>query len=124
MLTPNSSVNSCIDLQDLLDRVDNDRQLVVELFSMFKNDLPGSLQSLRDAVARGDLNKIVQLSHTLKGTLGNLAAGKASNSAATLERLARGADAAQLAAAVADFEGHANAILRELEAFLAEARRA
>lgn len=113
-----------IDFQELLDRVDNDRQLLYELFSIFKDDFPGSLAKLRDAVTRGDLAEIARLSHTLKGTLGNLAADPAMNSAARLEQTARAGQAAQLTAALADFERNANSTLTELETYMAEARPA
>ena len=113
-----------IDLQGLLGRVDNDRQLLNELLSIFKDGFPADLAKLHDAVTRGDLAEIARLSHTFKGTLGSLAADPAMNSAARLERTARAGQAAQLAAAFADFERDANSTLRELETYMAEARPA
>jgi len=116
--------NSAINFQELLDRVDNDRQLLYELFSIFKDEFPGNLARLRDAVTRGELKEIAKLSHTFKGTLGNLAAAQAMNSAAHLEQAARIGQAAQLSAAFADFERDANSTLTELETYMAEARPA
>lgn len=70
-------------LPELLARVDNDREFLCDLISIFEEEFPRYLKSLRDAVARSDSAEVVSVSHTLKGMLSNLAASRA---AAAVER--------------------------------------
>ena len=85
----NQSAAPIVNLAELLARVDNDRELLCDLLSIFKDEFPGYIKSLEDAVDRKDAAKVASVSHTLKGMLSNLAVPKAAASAARLERLAR-----------------------------------
>ena len=70
---------------ELLARVENDRELLRELLLIFKEEFPGPLQALRDAVDSLDGDRITAQAHTLKGKLSNLAATSAADAAARLE---------------------------------------
>ena len=78
-----------VNLNELLARVDNDRELLRDLLSIFKHEFPDHLQGLRNAETRNDAAKAASISHTLKGMLANLAVTKGADSASRLERLAR-----------------------------------
>ena len=67
------SQGSSINFPELLSRVDNDSELLLDLFAIFKDDIPRHLQALQDAVSREDMKQIATISHTLKGMLSNLA---------------------------------------------------
>jgi two-component system, sensor histidine kinase and response regulator len=108
------------DLAELLARVDNDRELLLDLLSIFKSDFPGTLQSLKTAVAAGDLKSIRSLSHTLKGMLANLAAVRAAAAAANLEILASKGEQAALPGALEAFECEAGRLVPELDSYMAE----
>ena len=113
---------SRVNLSELLTRVDNDRELLLELISIFKEEFPGYVKSLEQAVVWKNLAEIASVSHTLKGMLSNLAVAKASASAARLEQLARAGDTASLRDAFAAFQRDVHGLLPEIESYMAEAR--
>jgi HPt (histidine-containing phosphotransfer) domain-containing protein len=56
------------DRGELLARVDNDRELLYELLTIFKEEFPRRLQALREAVDSGDGKLVAVAAHGLKGT--------------------------------------------------------
>jgi HPt (histidine-containing phosphotransfer) domain-containing protein len=108
---------------ELLERVDNDRELVRELLAIFKEDFPQTIGSLEAAVSSGDLKNSGSLSHTLKGMLSNLGGARAAAAAARLEELAGAGEIAALRGAFDDLEREAGRLLPELDAYMAEVRR-
>jgi two-component system sensor histidine kinase/response regulator len=113
---------SRVNLPELLTRVDNDRELLCDLLSIFKEEFPGYVKSLEKAVVEMDAAEVASVSHTLKGMLLNLAVAKASASAARLEQLARAGETASLRDAFAAFERDVHGLLPEMESYMAEAR--
>jgi two-component system sensor histidine kinase/response regulator len=111
-----------VNLPELLARVDNDRELLCDLISIFKEEFPGHLKSLRDAVARSDSAEIVSISHSLKGMLSNLAVAKAAAAAARLEQIGRGGETVSLPDALVAFEREVQGLLPEMESYMVEAR--
>src|SRR5712672_1998526 len=106
-----------VNLPELLARVDNDRELLCDLISIFKEEFPGHLKSIKDAVARRDSAEIVSVSHTLKGMLSNLAVSKAAGAAARLEQLGRTGETVSLPDALAAFEREVHGLLPEMETY-------
>ncbi len=111
-----------VNLGELLARVDNDRELLCDLLSIFKREFPDQLTSLQTAVAGNDAVQAARVSHTLKGMLANLAVTKAAASASRLERLARAGENSSLGDALAAFEKDVQGLLPEMESYMAEAR--
>ena len=107
---------------ELLERVDNDRELVRELLTIFKGDFPRTIGSLAAAVSSGDVNNSVSLSHALKGMLSNLGGARAAAAAARLEELARAGEIAALRGAYDVLEREAGRLLPELDAYMAEVK--
>ena len=66
---------SSIDFPELLARVDNDRELLLDLMSIFKEDFPRHVRELSDVIAAHDIKKMTVVSHTIKGMLANLDKG-------------------------------------------------
>ena len=112
-----------VNLNDLLARVENDRELLCDLLSIFKQEFPGYLQTLQNAVARNETAQVAGVSHTLKGMLSNLAVTKAAASISRLEQLARAGEISSLRGALAAFEREVQGLLPEMETYLAEARK-
>ena len=110
-------------LAELLDRVDNDQELLLDLLNIFKEDFPRTMRSLESAVAVSDLKNVSRLSHTLKGMLSSLGGTRAAAAAAKLEVLASGAEAASLKGALDALTHEAESLLPELNAYMAEVRR-
>jgi two-component system sensor histidine kinase/response regulator len=107
-------------LAELLDRIDNDQELLRDLLNIFKEDFPRTMQSLESAVAAADLKNASRLSHTLKGMLSSLGATRAAAAAAKLEVLATAGETTSLRGAL-DALGHeAESLVPELNAYMAE----
>ncbi len=108
---------------ELLERVDNDQDLLRELLAIFKEDFPQSFLSLKTAVTAGDLKGASRLSHTLKGMLSSLGATRAAGAAAKLETLSSAGETNSLRDALSNLESEADRLLPELEAYMPEVRR-
>jgi HPt (histidine-containing phosphotransfer) domain-containing protein len=122
MTTPNQpSSESSIDFPDLLSRVDNDRELLLDLMSIFKEDFPRHMRELTDVIAARDLKKMAVVSHTLKGMLANLAVTRAAAAAGKLEQLGReNAAGPEIGEALRAFQREVQGLLPEMEAYMAE----
>lgn len=108
---------------ELLERVDNDQELLRELLTIFREDFPQTFRSLKAAVNTGDLKGASRLSHTLKGMLSSLGARRAAAAASQLETLSSGEETAPLHDALNALESEADRLLPELEAYMPEVRR-
>src|SRR5437667_11924776 len=104
--------NAIIDLAELLARVENDRGLMRELLLIFKDEFPGHLQALRDAVDSMDGDRVTAEAHTLKGMLSNLAATSAADAAARLEQLCQNGETAKTQEACYPLVSVSNELLR------------
>jgi len=85
--TEKDSPNLSFDQRELLARVDNDRELLHDLLTIFKEEFPRYLQALRVAVDASDGKLVAVAAHALKGMLLNLAAGQAAAAAGRLEQM-------------------------------------
>jgi two-component system, sensor histidine kinase and response regulator len=108
---------------ELLERVDNDDELLRDLLNIFKEDFPRTVRSLEAAVAGGDSKETAMLSHRLKGMLSNLGGSRAAAAAARLEEMASAGQKEQLKEALDALQGEAAQLLPELEAYMTEVRR-
>ncbi len=106
----NIATLSVLDIAELLNRVDNDHELVSELFSIFKSVFPSHLQRLSDAVANEVPKQVETESHTVKGMLLNLSAARAAAIAADLETMGREGKIAGMKGALTGFQGEAETL--------------
>ena len=109
-----------IDLEELLVRVENDRELMRDLLSIFKEEFPVRYQALREAVESQDAPRVVLEAHALKGMLSNLAAGEAAEATAHLERLGRNKEIAGFRESFAHFESIARELSGQVDACMTE----
>jgi HPt (histidine-containing phosphotransfer) domain-containing protein len=114
------SSNTTWDRADVLNRVDNDRELLHELLGMFKEDFPSTFAALKSAVQSADLKASSALSHKLKGMLSNLGGVAAAAAASRIESLASAKDGNSLPDALAALERESQDLIHELDAYLAE----
>ena len=63
-----------LDLAEVMDRVQDDKELLLELFDIFISDYSEKRRLLEKAVAANDIDQIVSISHSLKGASGNISA--------------------------------------------------
>lgn len=107
----------------LLERVEQDRELLRELIEIFNEECPRYREELRQAVGRGELKRVATVGHVLKGMFANLAAERAAGLADKLEQLGKGTETAGLAAALQDFDKECATLLPLLDSCLAEVHR-
>jgi two-component system, sensor histidine kinase and response regulator len=87
--TPKSAPDA-IDFEKVLTRLEGDRELLGELAQVFKTDCVRIVEGMRQAIAQNSASDLEQFAHTLKGSSASLGALGVSQTAAQLERLARG----------------------------------
>ena len=90
-----------LDIATLLDGIGGDRKLLVELVRLFLADAPKSIARIERAIARGDLKRLKEAAHALKGSVGNFDSGRTLEAVRRLEAVARDSQLADAAAAFA-----------------------
>ena len=78
-----------IDLKDVLERVQGDKELLAELFDIYEEDFVTKRKALGDAIAAHDITKIKEIAHSMKGSSGNISAKPLHAACLKLEMLAK-----------------------------------
>ncbi len=78
-----------IDLKNVLERMQGDKKLLAELFDIYQEDFVIKRQDLGDAIAAGDIAKIKEVAHSMKGSSGNISAKPLHAACLKLESLAQ-----------------------------------
>jgi len=78
-----------IDLKDVLERVQDDKELLAELFDIYQEDFVIKRQALNDAIAAHDIAKVKEVAHSMKGSSGNISAKSLHAACLKLEMLAK-----------------------------------
>jgi len=110
-------------LAELLERVDNDQELLRDLVNIFKEEFPRTMRLLESAIAVADLKNVARLSHTLKGMLSSLGGVRTAAAAAKIEVMASAGESASLKSVFDTLEREGASLLPELDAYMAEVRR-
>ncbi len=63
-----------LDLKELLERVQDDRALLLELVDIFNDDFLQKRKMIQEAIQKKDFEQLKRIVHTLKGASGNLSA--------------------------------------------------
>lgn len=109
-----------IDLGELLERTENDRELMKDLLTIFKEEFPQRHQALREAIQSLNATNVALEAHALKGMLSNLAAPEASASVAEIERLGRNNETSRFLESFSRFEVIAKELSQQVEDCMAE----
>ena len=104
-----------INFEELLARVENDRELMQDLLDMFREEYPRQRQTLQQALDANDMAQIHSAGHTVKGMCANLAMPQAAQAAARVEMAGKSQNAGDLAAAVADLDHAVARIWNQLD---------
>ena len=107
-----------MDFDDLLLRVDGDRELMCELLVIFKETSPALLHTLEDAAANRDMRQVEITAHTMNGMLANVSAVRAQSAAAGLERLGRKGETTGVNDAFTALQQEVFHSLREIDDYL------
>ncbi|MFH0753624.1 MAG: Hpt domain-containing protein [Candidatus Omnitrophota bacterium] len=78
-----------IDIKDALERVQDDKELLLELFDIFIEDFTGKYPALQEAQRKGDCVAFQMLAHGLKGATGNISAKQMHEICVTLDAESR-----------------------------------
>ena len=116
-----NSLGEFMNLPELLERVENDQELLAELFALFQEDLPASRAALQTAVHGDDLREIERTAHRLKGMLANLSAKQAASLTAEIESTARAGNAAKIRELMLTFDLHVSALSGALDSLMTSA---
>jgi len=112
--------NGIIDINELLARVENDRDLMRDLLQIFKEEFPQHLEALRKAVNSLDAETVAAEAHSMKGMLSNLAAGSAAAAAARIEKLGRNRAVSEFHEAFESLDRIGKELLLQLDVSMAE----
>jgi two-component system, sensor histidine kinase and response regulator len=63
-----------LDLPEVMDRVQDDKELLLELFDIYTTDFNEKRKLLDQAIQNNDCEQVVSLAHSLKGASGNISA--------------------------------------------------
>lgn len=113
------SSNMPFDLTELLARVENDRELMRDLLSIFKEEFPRYLHALSEAVKSNDGESVATAAHALRGMLANIAATPAAAAAAQLEKMGRNGETSMFPEALTLLENEGRKLLAQLESYMA-----
>jgi len=109
-------------LEELLLRLDDDRGFLCELLRVYRHDSQVGLQKAKTALAKGDLEELVLVAHTMKGMLRNLSMSDAAEIAGKLENVSERGNGKEAKEALARLEKILKELLPEVDALLAEVR--
>jgi hypothetical protein len=119
---PTPSLLNLVNMPDLMDRVDNDCELLQELFLLFRVEFPRLQIELQNAVSKTNMRQTAKTAHMLKGMLANLSFERAAASVKTLEERAALEDRPGTECALNVFDNEVATLLPSLEAYLAGQR--
>jgi len=98
-------MSEIIDLKDFMERVQDDKELLVELLDIFQEDFVGKRQALGTAVQGNDVTKVKEVAHSLKGASGNISAKDMHANFLKIEQLAKSNDLAQIQPILQSIDG-------------------
>ena len=104
----------------VLKRVDGDHELLREVTALFFEDTPRLMADLGNAITRGDGKALERAAHTLKGSVGNFGARRASDLSLALEQMGRHGDFAHAAESLAQLDHQINLLVPALQQLLSQ----
>jgi HPt (histidine-containing phosphotransfer) domain-containing protein len=69
-----SMADDIIDLPDVLERVQDDKELLLELLDIYQEDFLLKRATLAEAITKKDFTIIKEVAHSMKGASGNISA--------------------------------------------------
>ncbi|MFO7868757.1 MAG: PAS domain S-box protein [Bacteroidales bacterium] len=109
-----------IDISKGLQRVGNDKKIYYSMLSSFVHDYTDVGMVLKGALHDEDYTNIEYIAHTLKGVAGNLAINRLSDSAGTLEKLAKNKSRISLQSHIEMFDSIMHIVCEEINRLLAD----
>ena len=85
--------DKAIDLKEFMERVQDDKDLLVELLDIYQEDFVEKRAAIGDAVKNQDLEQIKSVAHSMKGSSGNISAKSLHALCLRIEQSAKNGDA-------------------------------
>ena len=85
--------DNAIDLKEFMERVQDDKELLVELLDIYQEDFIEKRTALGDAATKSDLEQIKSVAHSMKGSSGNISAKGLHALCLRIEQSAKSGDA-------------------------------
>ena len=79
---------SILDIKDVLERVQDDWELLMELLDIFSEDYVEKREHLNELIRDNDLEEIRNIAHSIKGAAGNISAKAMHTTCEKIEKLA------------------------------------
>ena len=117
---PGESMDAVLDLPSVLERLDDDRDLLRELAQIFLEQAPAHLGQIQAAVRSGDAKTLRERAHALKGSAGTLAGSAVSKTAARLEQMGRDGDLNESQETCATLEADLGRLVDALQRLIAQ----
>jgi HPt (histidine-containing phosphotransfer) domain-containing protein len=95
-----------IDLKDVLDRVQDDKELLVELFDIYQEDFIIKRKDLEEGLKAKDVTKVREAAHSMKGASGNISAKSMHAMCMKIEHMARDGSVEGLDALLPTIDGY------------------
>ncbi len=111
-----------LDIEDALDRVQEDVELLLELFDIFQEDFQVKLPQLEAAYSTGHSEEIRNLAHSIKGAAGNISARQIYQTCLTIEKKGAEGDGGGLADALAGLKDQFKLFIEAADIFRKEHR--
>lgn len=106
-----------IDAEELLEEVEDDREMLGAMFTIFQQDAEERLPKIRGAIDSGNAAVLMEESHAIKGGIGNFFAMSVYETAYQLEIMGRDGQLANASTVLAELEaqlGDMNAEISQL----------
>jgi signal transduction histidine kinase/CheY-like chemotaxis protein len=100
---------------DLLERVDHDREFLNSIIDVFRDDVPKYFSRLESGLSQQDADLLTEAAHALKGTSANMGGSKASAAAAKLETLAKESRLDECPDAIRELRNRIDELLEQLQ---------
>ena len=85
-------MNDIIDLKDALERVQDDKDLLCELFDIFSEDFPPKRDKIWASFEKGDCAGFQMVAHGFKGATGNISARRMHEICVELDKMGKACD--------------------------------
>jgi HPt (histidine-containing phosphotransfer) domain-containing protein len=108
-----------LDAEELLEELDNDRELLAQMFQTFEADADRRMALIRGAIRTGDSATLMTESHALKGSVGNFFAMRVCETAHQLEIMGRDQATAGAAEAFQRLENQVAALKQAIRDLIA-----
>ncbi len=103
-----------VDAEELLEEVEDDREMLAQMFQIFEGDAGGRVARIRSAIEAGDSNTLMEEAHALKGGIGNFFADVPFDTAYRLETLGKEGNVSGAFAVLAELEGQLDTLKTEI----------